>query len=153
MDLFISVVVCTYNHSFLLKNCVTSLYEQTLAKDKYEIIVVDNNSKDDTAEVVKAFKNDELIRYIFEEQQGLSHARNRGVSEAYGSYIAFIDDDAKAAPDWLEVAFQILNSTQPALDCLGGPCYPFYLSEKPKWFLDEYEIRGFGRFAKISQCA
>ena len=144
MELFISVVVCTYNHSNLLKNCIASLCAQTLNKEKYEIIVVDNNSKDDTAEVVKAFENDELIRYVFEERQGLSHARNRGVSEASGNYIAFIDDDAKAAPNWLEVAYEILDSTQPALDCLGGPYHPLYLSQKPKWFLDKYEIRGFG---------
>jgi len=148
MDLFISAVVCTYNHSKLLNGCIESLCQQTLDKSKYEVIIVDNNSKDDTVEVVEAFIDLGNVRYVLEKNPGLSHARNRGTIESLGTYIAFIDDDAEAAPDWLEVAYNLLNSIRPALDCLGGPYHPLYLTPKPKWFLDKYEIRGFGKSQK-----
>ena len=58
--------------------------------------------------------------------------------------MAYIDDDAKASPDWLNVAFEIINSITPAPLCLGGPIYPFYLTPKPIWFKDEYEVRSWG---------
>ena len=149
MDLLISVVVCTCNHSMLLQGCIESLCQQNIQKSKYEIVVVDNNSNDDTAKVVQSFKNFGLIRYVFEKTPGLSYARNRGVLESKGKYIAYIDDDAKAAPNWLQVADNLINSIHPALDCLGGPYHPFYLSHKPKWFQDKYEIRGFGNSQKF----
>ena len=140
----ISVVVCTYNRSDLLAGCLESLCNQNLDKACYEIIVVDNNSKDDTPQVVNSFLHFDNIRYVLERKPGLSYARNRGTIEAVGEYVAFIDDDAKAAPNWLEVVYNLLCSITPKLDCLGGPCHPFFLIQRPAWFKDQYEVRGFG---------
>lgn len=148
MGLFISVVVCTFNRSNLLSGCLESLCNQTLDKSKFEIIVVDNNSTDHTAEVANSFLTVGNVHYVLETNPGLSYARNRGTLEAVGQYVAFIDDDAKADPNWLEVAYDLLQSTQPRLDCLGGPCHPFYPKDKPDWFKDQYEIRGFGNSPK-----
>jgi glycosyltransferase involved in cell wall biosynthesis len=142
--IFISVVLCTYNRSDLLKGCLESLCAQTLDKSHYEIIVVDNNSSDNTFEVTREFLGQENLRYMVETTPGLSHARNRGLREAQGKYVAYLDDDARAADTWLEVANNALQSIRPELDCLGGPYRPFYTTPKPEWFLDQYEIRGFG---------
>lgn len=142
--MLISVIVCTYNRSDMLAGCLESLCQQTMNQSKYEVIVVDNNSTDDTRQVVKSFLDNGNVRYYLETCQGLSHARNRGCQEASGQYVAYIDDDARAALNWLEVACSTLTFLHPMVHCLGGPYHPFYTSQKPLWFQDKYEIRGFG---------
>ncbi|MDG6249254.1 glycosyltransferase [Methanocalculus sp.] len=140
----ISVIICTYNRSNILSGSIESLMHQTADKEIFEIIVVDNNSTDNTKEIVNQFRNAENLRYIFEPNQGLSHARNRGFREAKGEYVAYIDDDARADPDWITGIYMMLQELNPRPIGIGGPIYPFYLSEKPDWFLDEYEIRSWG---------
>jgi glycosyltransferase involved in cell wall biosynthesis len=125
----------------MLKGCLDSLLNQTLDKKKYELIVVDNNSTDNTRQVVEDFQDKGNIGYYMELRQGLSFARNHGLKTAQGEYIAYIDDDALAASDWLEVAYGLIKTLKPFPDCLGGPIFPFYTSPKPTWFTDEYEIR------------
>ena len=79
------------------------------------------------------------IRYFYEHNQGLSYARNRAYKEGRGKYIAYIDDDAMLDSNWSKLALEIIHKKQP--DVFGGPIYPYYLSKKPTWFKDEYEIR------------
>ncbi len=153
-SIFLTVVVCTYNRSDLLAGCLESLCQQTIKKDKYEIILVDNNSTDNTSEIAKGFLDQSNFRYLLETSPGLSHARNRGLNEAKGEYVGYIDDDARAKYDWLETAINIINAHQGKIDCLGGPYYPFYTTKKPDWFKDDYEKRGFGeeeRFLKENE--
>ena len=144
MSPIISAVVCTYNRAELLRGCIESLLAQTIDKMLFEVVIVDNNSTDNTARIVEPFLSHDIVRYVVEINPGLSFARNRGIQEAEGSYIAFIDDDAKATSDWLASALVIINSNKPMLDCLGGPIYPYYLTSKPTWFKDQYEIRSYG---------
>lgn len=138
----ISAVICTYNRSQLLRGAIESLLNQTLNRSEYEIIVVNNASTDNTSKVVNKFITDFKdfnIKYIFESEQGLSHARNAGFKNAKTDFVAYIDDDAKADKNWLKEAIKIIDEIKP--DIFGGPIYPFYLTEKPEWFLDRYEIR------------
>ena len=137
----ISVVVTTYNRADLLKGCLESLCQQTLDHSLYEIIVVDNHSTDDTHEVVEFFQRTGIVHYLMESQQGMNHARNLGLKEAHGNFVAYIDDDALAASEWLEVAEHAFATVVPTPDCLGGPIFPFYTSPMPEWFKDKYEIR------------
>jgi glucosyl-dolichyl phosphate glucuronosyltransferase len=137
----ISVVVTTYNRPGLLKNCLESLCRQTLDQNLYEIIVVDNFSTEDTRQVVEAFEKTRVVRYFIENKEGMNNARNLGLKEARGNYVAYIDDDALAAPNWLEIAIGEFSTVNPIPDCLGGPIFPFYTSPKPEWFDDKYEIR------------
>lgn len=67
----------------------------------WELLVVDNNSTDDTAAVVDRFRDRLPIRGVFEPEPGLSHARNRGLAHARGAHLAFIDNDVLVEPDWL----------------------------------------------------
>lgn len=137
MTLKLSVVVCTYNRVQLLTDALDSICNQTLDKSHYEIIVVDNNSTDNTHEVVDEFcRRFTNVRYCFEPQQGLSYARNRGWREARGEYVAYLDDDARASRSWLEMALELFERVKPSPMCLGGPILPFYSTEKPVWFKD-----------------
>lgn len=145
MSILISVVVCTYNRCDLLEQVMHTLISQTYQKELHEIIIIDNNSKDDTPNVSSQLIKNNLgtnIRYILETKQGLSHARNRGWKEAKGEYIAYIDDDCKAPEQWLEVASKIINQYSPGV--FGGPYYAFYNSPKPEWFKDIYGSRTWG---------
>lgn len=144
-DPVISVVVCTFNRSGLLKWVLESLVEQTIEKEIYEIIVVDNNSIDDTANIAKMFmKSSPNLRYVKETAQGLSFARNRGYKEARGKYVAYIDDDARATPDWIERILDSFENVKPEPVAIGGEIHPWYEESPPAWFADDLEIRTWG---------
>lgn len=133
----ISVVVCTYNRSALLRTCLESLVAQDVAPGSYEVIVVDNNSTDDTratmGEIAASYPH---VRYAFEPRQGLSHARNRGARESRGDYVAYVDDECKVPLYWISTANAIAERLAPAM--FGGPYAPWYDRAKPQWFKDEY---------------
>src|SRR5579864_2159978 len=97
----ISVVVPTYNRARSVMRTIVSLTEQTLPP--MEIVVIDNGSTDDTGDVVRDLaRGVRRLRHIVEPRLGVSRARNRGAGEASGELVAFLDDDAVAAPEWLE---------------------------------------------------
>lgn len=132
----ISVVICTYNRCRFLGEALRSIFYQKLDKKYFDLIVVDNNSNDGTADLVNQYKKDYPIKYYFEENQGLSYSRNRGVKESRTEYVAFLDDDAKADSYWLKNAWSIIKNKKPKI--FGGPILPFYDSKKPNWFKDDY---------------
>lgn len=100
-DPIISVIVPVWNSPGLLRRCLDALEGQSLARDKFEIIVVDNDSTDNTADVARSVPGVIVLR---EDRPGSYAARNRGLQHARGLYIAFTDADCLPAPDWLERA-------------------------------------------------
>jgi glucosyl-dolichyl phosphate glucuronosyltransferase len=128
-----SVIICTYNRCSLLVKTLRSLMEQSFPADRLEIIVVDNNSTDDTAMVVRACALDSpvVISYLLEMNQGLSHARNLGLREARGELIAFIDDDATAEKTWLARLLEGFNDPRTA--CVGGRVVPAWQAPRSQW--------------------
>ena len=99
----ISVLVCTYNRCQNLGGAIESIAAQSLPPSlQWEIVVVDNNSSDQTRQVVEDFgrRCPGHFRYLFEPRQGKSHALNTGIKEARGDIIAFIDDDVTVEPMW-----------------------------------------------------
>jgi len=132
----ISVVVCTYNRADIVQSAIESLCSQGFNRSLYEIIVVDNNSTDNTRCVVEGFLNYGNVRYVFEKEPGASHARNAGWRVAAGEYVGFSDDDCRVSENWLEVAEKIIRTNSP--DIFGGPFFPFYRTERPAWYKDEY---------------
>lgn len=136
----LSVIVCTYRRPALLRQALQSLVDQELSPEHFEVVVVDNNSKDETQSVVQSFRDvSKNFRYVHEEKQGLSHSRNRGCEEARGDYVVYLDDDAKAHPAYLSTVLDTILTYAP--DIMGGPIYPYYTDRRPAWFKDEYEIR------------
>lgn len=146
MSIDISVVICTYNRASLLSGLLESLCQQTLTPDQFEILIVDNASTDNTPQVVRDFQinyPNHQIRLVYEPRQGLGYARNAALSEAAGKFFAYLDDDARADLNWLALSCKRLYGSMP-LHCLGGPIRPFYTTEKPSWFMDQYESRTWG---------
>lgn len=137
MSCLISVVICTYNRADLLANLLPTVCQQSVERSQYEVIIVDNNSTDNTSVVSDSFvAHNDNVRYCFEPQQGLSHARNRGWQEAKGQYVAYLDDDCKVPEQWLEVAADVIHRISPSV--FGGPYFAFYNVKKPPWYKDRY---------------
>ena len=148
-SVLVSVLVCTFNRAQLLINCLQSLDKQSINKKRYEVIVVDNNSTDDTKNVVKRFaRNRSNIKLVTEKKQGLSYTRNRGWKEAKGRYVAYIDDDAIAQTDWIKQIVYFLKS-YPSVHVFGGPYSRFFTSTPPTWFPENYGTLHLGNETKI----
>lgn len=131
----VTVAICTYNRAHDAVEAVKSSVQQDYPSDDYEIIVIDNNSKDNTRDVIlqaaEEYK-EYTIRYVLEEKQGLSVARNRAIREANGQYILFLDDDAVACRDWIS---QIINVFEMdiSIGCVGGKIDPIWEVPEPMW--------------------
>lgn len=140
----ISVVICTYNREKFIGRALETLTAQTLSPDKYEILIIDNNSTDNTGIICREFINKHQlfnIKYLFEPNKGLSFARNRGIAEASSPIITYVDDDTEASPGFLE---NILNffEAHPGTVGIGGKVIPVYPETgEPAW-MNKY-LHGF----------
>jgi glycosyltransferase involved in cell wall biosynthesis len=132
----ISSIICTRNRARYLSHAIRSLAQQDLASDDYEILVIDNGSTDATKQIVSELMTEvSNLRYVHEEKPGLSNARNRGLEEAVGPVVAFLDDDAIAAQGWLAAILAAFNA-EPQPACVGGPVEPWWEIPQPAWFPD-----------------
>jgi glucosyl-dolichyl phosphate glucuronosyltransferase len=136
MSIAISVIICTFNRADLVADVLETLTHQTLDRARYEVIVVDNRSTDTTRAVVESYAGEGNVIYRYEEQQGLSHARNNGWRVARGRYVAYVDDDCRVPAQWLAIATEIIAAHAPAI--FGGPAYAFYKTARPRWYRDSY---------------
>ncbi len=132
----ISAVICTYNRDKFIGKSLECLAQQSLGKALYEIIIVDNNSTDNTASIANSFiaSHPEMnVRYVFENNKGLSFARNRGMQEAQGEILTYVDDDAEAVPHFLESIYHFLKE-KPEVAGIGGKVTPVYPDgSEPSW--------------------
>jgi glucosyl-dolichyl phosphate glucuronosyltransferase len=130
----ISIIVPTLNRASSLKLAIASFCHQTLSPDRFEIIVVDNGSTDNTRDVTQAAM-DEFpqihIRYICEPEPGLLSGRHCGAAAAAGDILTFVDDDIEANPNWLQ-AIQT-SFDDPTIQIVGGRNLPKYEAEPPAW--------------------
>lgn len=133
-----SIVVCTYNRAESLRDTLRALRAlQPAIGRTWEVIVVDNNSKDQTKAVVEeAQRAWPLLRYEFEGAQGLSHARNRGIACARGEVILFTDDDVLPEPTWLETTLDGMAKYR--ADACGGYIAPIWESPPPPWLTERF---------------
>ena len=133
-DMKISAILCTYNRSQSLAKALGSLTVSILPQTiEWEVLVVDNNSSDQTETVVKDFcqRYPGRFRYLFEPQQGKSFALNAGIREARGSILAFVDDDVTVEPGWLQNLTSALHDRKWA-GC-GGRILPARGFVPPHW--------------------
>jgi glycosyltransferase involved in cell wall biosynthesis len=101
----VTIILCTYNRCQRLARALDSVASSTVSDSvKWEVLVVDNNSTDQTREVAEEFSRSHPghFRYCFEPKQGKSHALNAGIREARGDILAFLDDDVTVGPTWLQ---------------------------------------------------
>jgi glucosyl-dolichyl phosphate glucuronosyltransferase len=130
----VTVVLSTYNRAQELPGALERLLGQSIDATAHEVIVVDNNSSDDTRSVVQRFVNstDRTLRYVFEPKQGLAHARNAGIAAARADVVAFTDDDVRVSDDWVQLIRRAFDD-HPEVDCLGGRTLPIWPSDPPRW--------------------
>lgn len=137
---YLSIIICTYNRQKFIYACLDCLARQTLPFQQWEAIVVDNNSTDRSAQIVKDFiaQHPGLpFRYVFEGQQGLSFARNRGIAESRGDVIVYIDDDVETKPHYLQVIYNFMKS-HPQAAGMGGKTLPKFSEGPPPTWLSPY---------------
>lgn len=138
-----TILICTYNRAPLLGVTLDSLAGLRAAGLRWEVIVVDNNSNDDTRAVVERRQPGYPVplRYVFEPRQGKSMALNTGLSQAAGAVIAFTDDDIQVWPGWLEAAVRPLL-TRPDIAYTGGPVHPMWEVQPPRWVSTSGNLSG-----------
>lgn len=130
----ISTILCTYNRCDLLARALESIAGQRLRDGiDWEVVIVDNNSSDRTHDVAEGFceKYPGRFRYVFEPEPGKSHALNRGIREAAGNVLAFMDDDVCVKPDWLQKLTDGLSSSEWV--GVGGRVLPEQSHSMPNW--------------------
>ena len=131
----LSLIIATYNRAEQLMLTLGSVATQSHPAQRWECIVVDNNSKDDTRQRVEAFaaEHPELnIRYVFEQNQGLSYARNRGIEEANAEILAFVDDDETIVEDFVAAYVELFTKNAQAMSA-GGKIVAHYPTGRPRW--------------------
>lgn len=139
----VSVIICTYNRSGLLKNELETIAAMTVPRDlSWEILIVDNNSSDNTRETVDDFIKEKNIpvKYIFVPAQGKSRALNSGIKEADGEILAFLDDDMLVDKNWL-TAIQEAANRYPEASGFGGRILIKWPIRKPDWIVMEGPFR------------
>ena len=130
----ISIILCTYNRCRSLAKALGSVTAQTLPESvAWEVLVVDNNSRDQTRETIENFcrLHPARFRYLFEPQPGKSYALNAGIREATGDVLAFMDDDVTAEPTWLQNLTAALHNGDWA--GVGGRILPVQNFLSPPW--------------------
>lgn len=129
----ITVAVCTYNRAELLGVTLETLACMAVPEGlDWELLVVDNNSDDETRAVVSAYEGRLPVRYLLERRQGLSVARNRVIEEARGDYVVWTDDDVKVCPGWI-AAYVDAVERWPEAAFFGGPLLPWFEGDPPEW--------------------
>lgn len=128
-----SVIIPAYNRAKIIGRTIQSLIEQTIAPDTYEILVCDNNSSDNTQEVVQSFFENAKgvqVRYYNEKRQGVHFARNSTAQKANGQYLYFTDDDMIAESNTLE-EFSKWVKIFPNVKVFGGKVLPKWENTPP----------------------
>lgn len=129
----VSVVISTYNRSEQLEQALRALARQ-VGDVLHEVIVVDNNSTDETSGVVRSWMSRmPHLRLEHEPQQGLPYARNTGVLAANAPIVAFTDDDVEVGPEWVATIKRVFDA-HPDVDAIGGRIRPRWPADMPTWF-------------------
>jgi glycosyltransferase involved in cell wall biosynthesis len=131
----ISVIIPTYNRSKMLAITLDSFIDQNYPKGEYEIIISNNNSTDDTAEVIEKYLRKHTgvrIAHHFEKRQGVHYARNLAGKAARGEILYFTDDDMVADPDLLQAIIKPFMYNEKVAS-VGGKVLPLWLSPPPLW--------------------
>jgi glycosyltransferase involved in cell wall biosynthesis len=136
MDSGLSVIICCYNSENRIGKVLDHLKEQKKVENiSWEVIVVDNASRDNTAEVARnSWKNEDVkFEVVYEEKPGLSNARIRGINASSYPYIVFVDDDNWVSEEYISKAYQIMEE-HPDVGLAGGLGIPVSDTELPEWF-------------------
>lgn len=133
MKKFISVVIPAHNEERYLRKCLESLISQDYGPENYEIVLIDNDSKDETKNIAKEFEG---ISYHYKKDGPVGAVRNYGASKSSGPYIAFIDADCVAPNDWLSTGALLLEENEN--QAFGGK----YIAPDNALWIEKYWLLG-----------
>jgi len=135
----VSIVIPTYKRARALPRVIGSALNQTFPASQYEVLIVDNNSPDDTADVIEGIAREHpgRVRRLFETRQGVSYARQAGIDQARGDIVAFFDDDVRVARDWVATIVEALDA-HPEVQCVGGRVLPVWPAAPPAWLTPDH---------------
>jgi len=115
----LTVIICTFNRGHLLTETIPTIFQQNISNDRYDVLIVNNNSTDNTTEILNGFiKQYDNLSVINEPKQGLGYAKNTGMNAATTEWIVYLDDDAKVPTDFVKKA--LTNITNDNFQCFGG---------------------------------
>jgi len=134
----VTVAIPTYNRAGLLRQTLAGLARQDFPAEEFEVLVIDNNSRDDTAAVVASFAGARPApRHLLERQQGLDHARNRALAEARGEILLFGDDDILVEADWIaRMVAPLEGDGAGRIGAVGGEVIPVFPDGRPDWIAE-----------------
>jgi len=128
----LSVIIPTRNRANLLQKALQSIVYQTFDKQKFEVLVIDNGSTDNTKQVVESFATEiPHLHYFYIETPGLHNGRHKGLKEAKADILIYADDDIEAFPTWLEAIYESFRDKDVVL--VGGKNLPKFEIEPPEW--------------------
>lgn len=138
---FFTVIVPTYNRSKTVVEAIDSVLDQTF--DDYELIVVDDGSTDQTAEILSQRYADSQINYVYQRNRGKAGVRNTGIKLALGEYLAFLDSDDKWKPEKLERQAAFIREHED-VDIVYGPVEVIDEANQPldaetRWFREKFQ--------------
>jgi glycosyltransferase involved in cell wall biosynthesis len=149
----ISVVICCYNSAKKLPDTLKYLSEQVVNQIAWEVIIIDNASTDETAEIAiqtwSQFNKNISFRVITENTPGLSAARYCGIKNAKYEYIIFCDDDNWLSPDYLSIVYQNFQLL-PNVGTMGGRSEAVFEIDPPKWLIPYLSAYAVGKQARSS---
>jgi glycosyltransferase involved in cell wall biosynthesis len=131
---FVSVVIATYNRSKMLSECLETLSKQTYPKSSYEVVIVNDGSKDDTEAFLARYQKEcgFTLRYFTQENKGQGAAINLGITQSRGDIVCFTDDDCYADKDWIKNL--AAGYTDESIGCVGGTI----ISDEPRTLVEKY---------------
>jgi glucosyl-dolichyl phosphate glucuronosyltransferase len=128
----ISVIIPTRNRERNIDKCILSVLSNNVGDLKYEIIVIDNGSTDNTRTIVEHLQEEySQLKYYYENNPGLHQARHRGARESNSHILAFIDDDVEVTEDWLTAVYEMFQEKSVSL--VTGPVLPLFETTPPEW--------------------
>lgn len=134
---YVSVVIATGNRPVYLRKAFNSVLAQTYDASAFEVVVVQNVSSSEVAEVCTEYRS-QFSHFQHVRCDGPAwESRNIGVDVSRGEVVAFLDDDAVADPEWLTEIMQAFNTGDKTVACVGGPSYLIFEQPKPFWLSDK----------------
>ena len=145
---YVSVVIPTYNRSSILALCLDSLFNQTYPKDRYEIIIVNDGSKDNTEDVLREFEKKAPCGFIWisQKNQGITTAENTGLSRTKGTIVCFTADDCIIDKNWIS---NLVNGfSNDKIGAIGGKVVSYQTNTLIQQFIEEAQILDQEKFFK-----
>lgn len=136
----ITIAICTRNRASLLHRTIQSLGHRTYDVNLFELLVIDNASKDNTAQVFETSRSGFLTaKYFLESEIGIAFARNRAMHEASGEILVYLDDDAISSTMWLETLVAPFENPMDDVKCVVGKVELEWEGSRPSWIPSTYE--------------